>query len=146
MKKIVLYPNRDSDDNVSYEFGEGGKLVAFRIDKDMNEQQFNNFRKLLPFNHDAFKEMIDQWQKNNIKFKMEEVPLDISFERFYNAYAFHGGEKRNRIRANKEWDKLTEADKAGAINYVKKYAVSCKNRGTGMKHPDTYLSNRTWND
>jgi hypothetical protein len=146
MKKYLLYPDKNSTDHVSYEFDADNKLVAFRLEKQLNAEQFANFRRLLPYDLVAFHAMIDEWRQKNISFKLDEVPVDLSFERFYNAYAFLGGEKRNRIRAEKEYSRLADSEKIKAINYIKGYASQCKNSGIAMKHPDSYLKNKQWLD
>ena len=146
MRKFLLYPDKNSSDHVSYEFDTAELLVAFRLEKKLEPQQFDNFRKLLPYNLGAFNAMIDDWKMRKIQFKLEEVPVDLSFERFYAAYAFFGGEKRNRIRAEKEYSRLPDSEKIRAINYIKGYATQCKNTGIAMKHPDSFLKNKQWLD
>lgn len=146
MKKFLLYPQADTSDHVIYEFDGDGRLIAFRIEKDMNPEQFKAFKQLLPYHEPELHAMLKQWKDKGIKYKLEEQPLDLSFDKFYNNYGFCGGEKRNRIRAIAEWNKLSDGDKVRAITYTKKYTNGCKLNGTGIKHPDTYLKNRVWLD
>lgn len=146
MKQYNLYPNKDNDGHVIYEFDQNGILKAFRLEKEMDREQFQNFCKLLPYSEVDFNQMISDWTSRKISFKLIEIPLDLSFTRFYNLYATFGGEKRNRIRAERAWERLSQGDKSKALLYIKRYSESCKQRTIAMKYPDTFLINKQWLD
>lgn len=146
MTKILLYPKRELEEHVMYQFNEAGLLTGFEIHKTMTEEQFRSFCKLLPFNSQQLDAMLEQWRKNEIKFKVEHLQEDLTFERFYNSYHYNGGEKRNKVRAEKVWNRMGDGDRTAALNYIAKYAKDKKNNRTAMMYPDTYLNNRVWMD
>lgn len=146
MKKLLFYPSQHPDEHVVYEFDSEGKLRAFEINKKMTDEQFGNFRKWLPYTEQELHCWVQELRVRGIKYRLIEGVLDLSFENFYNQYAYNGGEKRNRLNAERAWKRLGEADKVNALRYISKYMVACKNSGIGIKYPDTYINQRAWND
>lgn len=146
MKKLLLYPRAGSEEHVVYTFGDEGTLESFEIQKRMTQEQFEGFKLRLPYNEAQLMAMLQQWQTDRINFRLVEGAIDLSFERFYNAYAFHGGAKLDRKRTEEKWNKMSESNRLLAMRGIKKYALGCKNRGTAMKRPEGYLLNENWLD
>lgn len=73
--------------------------------------------------------------------KVIEVPLEVTFEMFWNMY----GKKINRIRAVKLWDKLSTAERMNAILGISKYNNYLQRESWRSKaDPETYLSGKYW--
>lgn len=73
--------------------------------------------------------------------RVDEVPADLSFDAFWNKYNYKLGKKE---RAKKLWECLTDADRARAINAIKAYDTWLSQRSIEKVYPETYLSQRRW--
>ena len=61
---------------------------------------------------------------------------------FWNAYAF----KRDRIAAQRTWDRLSAKDRRAAFEGIGAYRDDCAARGISMMYAQGYLSHRRWED
>ena len=65
-----------------------------------------------------------------------------TFEEFWNAY----GLKRDRIAAERAWNKLNTKDKRAAIAGIAAYNADCEQRGISRMYGQGYLNHRRWED
>lgn len=66
---------------------------------------------------------------------------EVTFDMFWQAY----GEKVNRIRCEKRWDKLSKADRQKAFSGLAAYQRHlARNNWQNKANPDTYLMNKYW--
>lgn len=65
-----------------------------------------------------------------------------TFQQFWNAYAL----KRDRIAAERAWNKLSAADKRKAIAAIPDYKADCQQRGVNRMYAQGYLNHRRWED
>ena len=74
------------------------------------------------------------------KFELVEVPLDLSFDTFWDAYDFKMGSKD---KAKKLFMALSDADKTLAIAKIDAYKryLTC-NEGIKQVYPERYISHR----
>jgi hypothetical protein len=78
----------------------------------------------------------------NAIFKIETVPVDTSFEAFWNAYTYKVG---NIPRVKKLWENLSNHEQILAIQTIKKYnAWLAKNTGVQKLYAETYLNQKRW--
>ena len=82
---------------------------------------------------------LTEWRKfKNVV--ITEIILEINFEDFWNKYNF----KRDRVNAEKEWNKLNEEERSKAYNYISRYK---SNLGTtAMVYACRYLKYKRWDD
>ncbi len=73
-------------------------------------------------------------ESNNI-----ETP---SFEQFWDAYAY----KKDRRMAEREWRRLSEADRKAAFEGIEAYRNDCRACRRSMMYAQGYLSHRRWED
>ena len=74
---------------------------------------------------------------------IEQVPTDLSFNAFYEAY----GNKQNKDRTYKFWTALPEPDIIAALRAIRRYdQYLAQKPGIEKKYPDTWLKNRGWQD
>ena len=66
----------------------------------------------------------------------------ISFNDFWNAYAL----KRDRIRAERAWNRLSSSDKKAAFEGIVRYRSECRHSGVSMMYAQGYITNRRWED
>lgn len=70
---------------------------------------------------------------------MNQAP---TFQQFWDAY----GLKRDRIAAERAWNRLTAKDKRMAIRAIDDYAADCNCRGISRMYAQGYLSHRRFED
>lgn len=64
------------------------------------------------------------------------------FQTFWNAY----GLKRDRMAAERAWNRLSAKDRRAALKGVPAYRADCQQRGIAMMYAQGYLSHRRWED
>ncbi|MFW5563458.1 MAG: hypothetical protein ACOCNX_01025 [Prevotella sp.] len=65
-----------------------------------------------------------------------------SFQQFWNAYAL----KRDRIAAERAWNKLRTSDRLKAYEGIAAYKRDCERRGISRMYAQGYLNHRRWED
>ena len=70
------------------------------------------------------------------------MKIKIDFQDFWNAY----GLKRDRIAAERAWNRLPAKDKRAAIAGIPSYREDCQRRGISMMYAQGYLKHRRWED
>lgn len=74
-------------------------------------------------------------------FDFLEMPRDLRFEVFWNAYGY----KKGKIPATqKAWNTLTDAEKIEVLLYIPKFLESKKIDKTAMPYPSTFLNQKYW--
>lgn len=72
--------------------------------------------------------------------KVAEIPVELTFEVFWNAY---GNKVGNKARCEKLWATLTEEDKALCLQSIRAYRFYLANNTTQRQaYPETYLAQR----
>jgi len=67
------------------------------------------------------------------------VPVDTTFDAFWNAYAYKVGK---RSMAENTWKRMSEADRIRAINHIAIYDTQLAKNGAAKAYPSTYLNQR----
>lgn len=67
---------------------------------------------------------------------------DELFTIFWDKYGY----KKGKENAKKAWRKLNDKEKDLAIKAIDEYKEDCRRNQRQMKHPTTYLNQKTWND
>lgn len=130
MKKYVLTSPRFAG-NVTFWYNEDDILVYFHNEAEMNIQQHSWLLRHLPTQEDAIKPL-----SSVIEGTLELLPEDLSFDRFWNAYA----RKVNRARVEPMWKKMSDAEKLQAIMQIKPYERYLQRTGfRGKADPENYL-------
>lgn len=65
-----------------------------------------------------------------------------TFQNFWNAYDL----KRDRLRAQRAWNRLPAQDKCKAVARIAAYREDCEKRGINRMYAQGYLNNRRWED
>ena len=66
---------------------------------------------------------------------------DVTFVHFWNRYSYKVG---NKARAMKLWNALPEMERLLALGAIEKQRRHSESRRTDMPYPETYLSQRRW--
>ena len=71
---------------------------------------------------------------------MTEIIEEVTFDMFWNEYA----KKVNRMRCEKLWDKMSEANQRLAFKSIKSYNRCIERTNRFKQDPDTYLRNMSY--
>lgn len=144
MKKFVITsPKFNGEINILYGLPEGelpGKLQFIDFMKaDLNEEQIIYFKKYVPaFYTDKLGEAFGEKSQLTLMESGYKVTFDMMWERYAN--------KKNRLRAEKLWGKLSEADQVNAYFKYYLYDRYCKLNARWYNKAllETYLAQRYW--
>jgi DUF1680 family protein len=128
----ITSPNFSGTIEVLYINGEL-KIFDFTKCETTNEQK-DYFKRTVPVLEAHLTEAF-----SNTKATIVRTDYDVTFDMFYKA----GLPKRNRFRAEKSWQRLNKTDQVQAYYGIKAYL---KLAGLYPVHPDTYLTEKRWED
>ncbi|QTV06037.1 hypothetical protein [Faecalibacter bovis] len=136
-KKFILTSDF-FEGQIIYTFTINGNLKNIDWDyeavKDKNTLNF--FYDNIPKNVDY----ITKWVNTKTdKFFVQEIPTDLSFDRFWSDYDYKVGKKK---MAENCWKKMTTEDKVKALLYISKLKDIKRKEGSDMPYPTTYLNQR----
>jgi len=117
-----------------------GFLTHFElVDAQLNEVQRNwLYTQKFPYKAERLKHF---YAINN--FTVTKGLPDVSFEAFYNLYAY----KVKRTRAEGLWAKLNQTEKINCLASIKPYNNWLRRQnGIAKQQPDTYISQKRWLD
>lgn len=118
-----------------------GCLVYYEHEGEWSKKAFIFFFERFPFMLEHLEAL-----KANTKFKIkvEEIPEDLSFERFWEEYANKKGKKS---RVENVWNRMIDQDRIMALKYIKTYdSHLAMNKGIVKKYPETFLNAEEWNN
>lgn len=137
-KKYILTSDHFTGE-VTFEYNLKGFLKVVKVGevKGMSKSIFDWLWANLP----TSTQMIEEYKKTAGNFKISEVPVDLSFERFWSEYNNKVGKKKMTENA---WNKLSQKDKIAALLYIEKLRRTKRQDGTQMPYPSTYLNQKYW--
>lgn len=65
-----------------------------------------------------------------------------TFNEFWDTY----GLKRNKLKAEPAWNRLTAQEKRAAIAGIPAYRAACQRQGIAMMYPQNYIRDHRWED
>ena len=65
-----------------------------------------------------------------------------TFDEFWNAY----GLKRDKVAAQRAWNRLSVTDRRAAVQGIQAYRDDCQSRGISMMYAQGYMNHRRWED
>jgi len=120
------------------EYDDTGRIVSFILEYGIMTAEAKRFL-IEYFPWDLIKIQTYMKAKN---IKVTEVAMDLSFDAFWSRYNNKFGKKP---RTQKLWELLTDEERIKAYNYIQKYEqFLIQNTGINKKYPETYLSQRIW--
>ncbi|WP_238783738.1 hypothetical protein [Blattabacterium cuenoti] len=91
--------------------------------------------RFLPYNES----IISKMKSTRASFSIEEIPIDLSFNRFWIDYQYKVGKKK---MAESIWNRMSLSDRIKALSYIPKYLDHIKRTGHDQAYPTTYLNQR----
>ncbi len=121
---------------IIFRYDADGMLIAYEMNADLTQEQYARLVATFPFQESDAKAMAE---KPNSKVQL--VPADLSFERFWNAYNYKEGKK---VMAENSWKRLSTKDKAEALSYIAEYNHKLIVSGVAKAYPSTYINQKYW--
>lgn len=120
-------------------YNEKDLCVEWTLNGDLPHDKYVKLVQHFPWRIDILKE----WgKKPNISVRESEP--DLSFENFWEVYAYKKGNKKRAITL---WKTLSKANKAAALAYLPKYESHLAvNKGQSKLYAETYLNQQRWNN
>jgi len=135
MKKILLKHKKFSG-SIMFQYDTQGCCVAFAFNCDVSDELWNFIFEFFP----TRLEMLQN--KCFANFQKIEVPPDLSFIAFWNAYNYKIG---NKERAKKLYELLDDHARVLVFAAIKRYANFLANKPNMEKaYPETWLKQRRW--
>ncbi|QEE51058.1 hypothetical protein FUA48_16180 [Flavobacterium alkalisoli] len=121
-----------------FKYDLNGSLQSYELDGELNDVQKKwLYNGRFPFNEVGIRTFMSI---NN--FTVHGGELDLSFDHFWDAYAFKVGKKP--MAAN-IWKRMSKADKIAALTGIKPYDAHLRRHLQREKaNPTTYLNQRYW--
>lgn len=141
-KFVITSPKFTGEIHVLYALPDGTPPKLQFIDfmkADLSEDQMQSFKEKLPvwFTDDFMAAF------GNSKLTVTEEGYRVSFDMWWTRY----NKKINRLRSEKIWNKLTEAEQVNAFVKMPMYDRHLKLEHWKTKaDPETYLKNRYWDN
>lgn len=77
------------------------------------------------------------------KLRLSEVPVDLSFEAFWNAYKRKVGKLK---RTQRLWETMTDLQKQTVLTVIPRYHRFLAHENTSISYAETFLANEMWNN
>ena len=136
MLKLML-TKKDWGISATYTYNKDGVCVKVELPEKLEQTQAKGFFTVAQMNANEMKMRL----KSENTCEVVDIPSDLSFEGFWNAYFYKVGSKG---KAEGFWRKLSESDKISAINKIKEYDRYIVRTGVAKVYPERYLSQRRW--
>ncbi|WP_185868303.1 hypothetical protein [Blattabacterium cuenoti] len=138
-KKYIFRSPLVSGD-IIFKYDLNGFLREIVLPENLSISHYIWIGKYLPYNES----IINNMMPNNImpsksSFSIEEVPADLSFNRFWTDYKYKVGKKK---MAENIWNRMSLSDRVKALSYIPKYLDHVKRTGHDQAYPTTYLNQR----
>lgn len=125
---------------IRFQFNDKGLLCGVEISADLTA----DLTAKLVANFPITTADLEYW-RTRPSGKLYEHKMEVTFDLFYDKYGMLGGDKRNRMRCEKIWDRLSGVEQRRAFRYLNTFFTKIK-PGLNIMHPDRYLREKVWND
>ncbi|MBX7204169.1 MAG: hypothetical protein K1X81_01980 [Bacteroidia bacterium] len=127
----------------------GGEII-FRYDEERNLTGFDfgpevdKISRMWVLEHlPVWENALLAWPSKSPHIKVTEIPQDLSFESFWNRYAYKVGDKS---KAKKLWEKLGDTEKTKCLNSINRYNIYLRDTSIAKVYPERYLSQQRYNN
>lgn len=136
MRNFVV-TSRKTNTQVILKYNASGYLYGWEILGEFNNEQW---RWAASVGLTGTVDLLMEHKKKGLQ--VSDMVEDLSFETFWSKY----GNKVKRIRAEKIWLKMNDADKLRALLGIWRYDKYLMRTGQAKAHPSTYLQDKRWED
>lgn len=134
MKHILIYSAKFTG-QIALKYDDAGMLISFdATGAQMTNNQLVAFHQRMPFTISWLYSLVDRTGVT-----VEEIPEDLTFDRFWEAY----DRKINRLRCEPLWKKLSDAEKMQALRSLAPYEAYLQRTGYRSKaDPEGFLKKK----
>jgi hypothetical protein len=138
-KYLITFTNQAAE--ALLEYNEDGYLMKYELTPgSFDKLQFAWFFSRFPRTLDLL-EKWKEWKVANVVIK--KVEEDLSFERFYDLYAY---KVSKRSRAENIWKAMPNTERSKAIAHIPKYEKLLRETKQNKQYPETFLNAAAWNN
>lgn len=135
--KVTIPSIPDSAILISYE-GSTGQMKQIEIDCTLNDEQYNWLIARLPVRMTDINTLVEM---SKGKMTVAQIPNDLSFEFFWNAYRHKVGDK---AKTEKLWQAMGEAERISVLDSLKRYETYLQKTKVAKVYPERYLSQKRY--
>lgn len=84
---------------------------------------------------------LEAWKRREPNITITKQPQDLSFERFWTVYNYKVGKKS---KSEKLWNEMTLDERSAALVAVVKYNKWMNSKSIEKAYPETWLSQKRW--
>lgn len=132
MHKIIITSTK-FDGSLEFELDDQEMVRLFKNNATLDENQEQWLSENFPITLARLNGMVHNFKS----LKAELVEADLSFENFWNTYNYKVGSK---ARAEKLWNKLTDAVKLKVFSVLPSYEYFLKIKNQEKAYPTTFLN------
>ena len=148
-KKVLMVGNfntKSTNQTLWYSFTDSFKNELKELNYDFSKMK-NGIFKNEKSNNSIINNPINEYNikednKKRLSNDNQKKEYSDDFLEFYKQY----GNPVSKYKSYLIWRKLSEADKKSALAALPAYIAYYKEHGITLKHPSTYLNQRTWED
>ncbi|WP_341652474.1 hypothetical protein [Blattabacterium cuenoti] len=133
--KQYIFKSRLVSGDIIFKYDLNGFLREVIFPERLSLSHYIWIGKYLPYNES----IITKMKKSRASFSIEEIPSDLSFNRFWTDYKYKIGKKK---MAENIWNQMSLSDRVKALSYIPKYLDHIKRTGHDQAYPTTYLNQR----
>ena len=120
---------------IRFTYDESGRLVLYENKAILSDEQWLFLKNHWPMIDDELPKLAGKTGK------IEET-TDLSFDKFWKEYNY----KKDRASAERYWQKMSDLEKARAIQHAKRYRYDCMMANRDMVYAVRYLKNKRYMD
>lgn len=133
--KRYIYSSELFEGELEFRYNDDNALCFFEVRAEIELVRLASILHYIPhFSYD-----IPEFIKKGTG-TMTEIIEEVTFDMFWNEYA----KKVNRMRCEKLWDKMSEANQRLAFKSIKSYNRCIERTNRFKQDPDTYLRNMSY--
>jgi hypothetical protein len=134
-----LLTSTQFEGSLSLKYDDKGWLNEFKLEAVLTDVQLKYFYDNLP----RREELLSTSYATSKTLSIVKVMKELTFESFWNAFNY----KMGKLAAEKQWNKLNDADKLACMKSIKKYhGYLASKPGIEKVYPERYISKRRFED
>jgi len=134
MKQFIL-TSTGFEGSIIYRFDEEDKLKGFDIEATLTDSA----REWIINSAPRTVEKLMSFPMRSKTIKLQEVPMDLTFDNFWTKYGYKVGDK---AKTEKLWKAMNDGEKTEALNKINKYNAYLESTGVGKVYAERYLSKK----
>lgn len=135
MKYLITSKKAEASAKLIISYNEAGVLLSVELE-NCTPVQAEWLLQRVPVLQALLLQRCDHFNLN-----WKQVDEDLSFDRFWRVFDYKVGKKP---RATRLWEAMTKIERALALVAIPKYKRFIANKNQESAYPETWLSNRMW--